>query len=138
MREWNQSWWEVTDKYDEIRDSVRRVIYRNIETGEETSLLPYGALYVSKHGTKGYDGKSVVCIIPTSKYTDKICHWYIDSRASNCTMPNDTEHRCWVRHGTFCEEVHVDKGGNTCQAGAGSISVEGFHGFLHHGKLVEC
>ncbi len=67
-------------------------------------------------------------------------HWNIDSRASNCTMPNDNNHRCWVRHGdpTKGENVHVDKNGKTCAAGAGSILMGGWHGFLHNGELYDC
>lgn len=61
--------------------------------------------------------------------------WNIDSRASNCTMPFDYEHRCWVRRGEP-PNVHVDKDGNTCQAGAGSIGMTNYHGFLHDGALT--
>lgn len=49
-------------------------------------------------------------------------HWYIDNRASNCTKKDDDVHRCWVRHGRPEDgTLHVDKSGNTCAAGAGSI-----------------
>lgn len=66
-------------------------------------------------------------------------HWNIDSRASNCTMPEDTTHRCWVRHGDPEQGIiHVDKNGHTCQAGAGSIAVPGYHGFLHNSELTPC
>lgn len=61
--------------------------------------------------------------------------WDVDSRASNCTMKNDRLHRCWVRHGEP-PLIHVDKNGHTCNAGAGSIGVPGYHGFLHHGRLT--
>jgi hypothetical protein len=66
-------------------------------------------------------------------------HWDLNSRASNCTMRQDRTHRCWIvsgdpRDGT----VHVDKNGVTCAAGAGSIAVEGYHGFLHHGHFTSC
>lgn len=61
--------------------------------------------------------------------------WNIDSRASNCTMKDDRTHRCWVRHGDpETGQVHVDKNGYTCSAGAGSIQTHrGYHGFLHNG-----
>jgi hypothetical protein len=62
--------------------------------------------------------------------------WIIDSRASNCTMPEEQTHRCWVRHGEP-PNVHVDKNGHTCGAGAGSIMVGSYHGFLHHGELTD-
>lgn len=63
--------------------------------------------------------------------------WDIDSRASNCTMPTDKAHRCWVRHGEP-PNVHVDKNGHTCQAGAGSILSGDYHGFLHNGEFTPC
>jgi hypothetical protein len=61
--------------------------------------------------------------------------WNIDGRASNCTMPNDKTHRCWVRHGEP-PNIHVDKNGHTCGAGAGSIIAGNYHGFLHNGQLT--
>lgn len=61
--------------------------------------------------------------------------WCIDSRASNCTMPYDYNHRCWVRHGEP-PLVTVDKNGPTCAAGAGSIAVGSYHGFLQNGCLT--
>jgi hypothetical protein len=76
----------------------------------------------------GADGLNIVCVTPGG-------HWHIDMRASNCTMKNDTVHRCWVRHGTVGEKLHVDKNGLTCAAGAGSIQIGSFHGFLHNGEI---
>lgn len=61
--------------------------------------------------------------------------WDIDSRASNCTLKSDLLHRCWVRHGAP-PNITVDKNGLTCQAGAGSILCDGWHGFLRNGELV--
>lgn len=61
--------------------------------------------------------------------------WNIDSRASNCTMPYDYDHRCWVRHGQP-PMITVDKQGVTCTAGGGSIQCGDFHGFLRDGELV--
>jgi hypothetical protein len=61
--------------------------------------------------------------------------WDIDNRASNCTLPDDKLHRCWVRHGK-APDVHVDKNGVTCNAGAGSIMIGNYHGFLHNGVLT--
>lgn len=77
--------------------------------------------------------------------------WHVDAQASNCTRdqrvavsgkPGWTQfvrsHYCWVRHGDpKTGEVHVDKGGNTCAAGAGSILFPTFHGFLHNGYLKD-
>jgi hypothetical protein len=61
--------------------------------------------------------------------------WDIDSRASNCTMPYDYAHRCWIRHGEP-PALTVDKAGVTCQAGAGSIQCGDYHGFLQNGVLT--
>lgn len=59
--------------------------------------------------------------------------------ASNCTMPDDKNHKCWVRHGRPEDgTLHVDKNGHTCAAGAGSIVAGNYHGFLHNGHLTPC
>jgi hypothetical protein len=50
-------------------------------------------------------------------------------------MRDDTVHRCWVRHGTVGDKLTVDKAGNTCAAGAGSIQMAAWHGFLQQGVL---
>lgn len=78
--------------------------------------------------------------------------WCVDSQASNCTRDQHTPvpgeaktfrfertHYCWVRHGDpRAGQVHVDKSGNTCAAGAGSIDMNGrWHGFLHNSVLSE-
>jgi hypothetical protein len=82
-------------------------------------------------GWENCDGKHLHVVLPNGR------NWDIDSRASNCTMPQDKTHRCWVRHGEP-SNVHVDKNGHTCQAGAGSILSGDYHGFLHNGELVSC
>lgn len=61
--------------------------------------------------------------------------WDIDSRASNCTLPDDTTHRCWVRTGEP-PKVTAGKAGSTCSAGAGSIRAGDYHGFLQDGVLT--
>lgn len=61
--------------------------------------------------------------------------WNIDSRASNCTKPYDYAHQCWIRHGTP-PLITVDKNGPTCAAGAGSIQVGKYHGFLQGGRFT--
>lgn len=73
---------------------------------------------------KGPDGKCLVVICPNGH------QWMIDGRASNCTMPTDTTHRCWTRVGTP-PLIQVGKQwGMTCAAGAGSIQAGNYHGFL--------
>lgn len=72
------------------------------------------------------DGVHVYSITPNG------VTWDIDGRASNCTMEKERTHRCWVRTGSPEDgNLHVDKNGHTCAAGAGSIAVTGWHGFLH-------
>lgn len=66
---------------------------------------------------KGTDGKSLVVLTPEGP-------WYIDERSFTCTRKDDDEHRCWVRHGSAEEgNLQVDKHGNTCESGAGSIRI---------------
>jgi hypothetical protein len=117
-----------------------RMIRRN-DTGELFEgyrNLPIGAVWNADWMTDrpewcGPDGRSLVCRLPDGG------DWMIDSRASNCTMPDDNVHKCWVRHGRPEDgDLHVDKQGFTCEAGAGSIATKGWHGFLHHGHLKVC
>jgi hypothetical protein len=84
----------------------------------------------------GPDGHCLVVVCPDGGL------WTIDGHASNCTEPNDRgpfkyHHRCWCRHGTP-PNVTVDKIGNTCKAGGGSIiSPNGkYHGFLKNGEFT--
>ena len=123
-----------SDPYQLFHDRIYRAA-----DGREWPLreLPTGAVYnaswYADMGWVGPDGRSLVVILPTPDRHP----WCIDSRASNCTMKNDSVHRCWVRHGRPEDgTLHVDKNGHTCAAGAGSIGVPGYHGFLHHGALV--
>ena len=81
------------------------------------------------NGWTNCDGKHLHVVLPNGH------HWDVDGRASNCTLPNDTTHRCWVRHGEP-PNVTVDKAGQTCQAGAGTILSGDYHGFLRNGELT--
>ncbi len=76
----------------------------------------------------GPDGHCLVVKTPGGE-------WMVDSVAKNCTKPGDLDHKCWVRHGTV-PNITVDKVGNTCAAGAGSIIAGHYHGFLRNGMLV--
>lgn len=80
------------------------------------------------------DGRHLCCLVPDGH---RYHIWNIDGRARNCTMKDDRLHRCWVRHGdpSIPGQLHVDKAGLTCAAGAGSILTSTWHGFLHHGEL---
>jgi hypothetical protein len=83
------------------------------------------------HRPNPQDGRILCCVLPDGH------SWTIDSRANNCTEPDDDEHWCWVRHGRPEDgTLHVGKDGRTCSAGAGSIQTGRWHGFLRHGRLV--
>lgn len=82
-------------------------------------------------GWSNCDGRHLIAVLPNGQ------HWDIDSRASNCTLLEDQEHRCWVRTGDP-PALTAGKGGRTCSAGAGSISVPGWHGFLVAGEFRRC
>lgn len=130
------------------RQVFRRTLYAPALAGGTPRELQVGDLYFAtwgecdKHGGKcvlhrwtNCDGRHLHCILPDG---DLHHGWNIDGRASNCTLPDDTTHRCWRRHGDpeKGERVHVDKNGETCNAGAGSIQSRDFHGFLHNGEIT--
>lgn len=126
----------VFDDDDEWQVFTQRVYVRT-DTGDELTLrdAPPGAMWDAHWmSVKGPDGLCVVVRLPNGR------DWMIDSRASNCTLPDDAEHRCWVRHGQP-PRLTVDKDGLTCAAGGGSIaSGQGathYHGYLRDGRLVE-
>lgn len=105
--------------------------------GELPSPLPPGGVWegLDLEGKPleptGPDGRQLWVVLPNGHV------WCIDGRASNCTMPDDDEHRCWVRHGSPEDgTLTVDKAGHTCKAGAGSILAGNYHGFLEDGALV--
>lgn len=128
----------------ELIDDGPRV--RRADTGEifeSLTACPPGAMWdapwMHDHGKLkgGYllggpntDGRWLVVRLPNGR------DWCIDSRASNCTKPDDDRHRCWIRHGTP-PVLTVDKNGETCAAGAGSIQAGDYHGFLRNGQLVK-
>jgi hypothetical protein len=110
------------DTYQIFKDNI----YVNIETGEEKPLREWekipGAIWNADWYTdfwKGPDGKCLIVVLPNQKT------WVIDSVASNCTLPDDKIHKCWVRHGEV-PNITVDKNGLTCSAGGGSILVDNY------------
>lgn len=111
-------------------------LYRRADTDEVGGLhdFPPGAVVRAPWRTDARsqdDGAPVVVKLPDGWL------WSPDARANNCTRPEDDTHHCWVRHGEP-PELTVDKLGDTCQAGAGSIATPGWHGFLHAGHLEDC
>lgn len=113
-------------------------IYRRADSGELTTLndAPIGAIVDFTHlfaHRVGPDGRHLVCKVPDAHGGHV---WHMDGRAGNCGRPDDDVHRCWVRHGVP-PNLTVDKDGDTCVAGAGSIQTGGWHGFLRDGHLVE-
>ena len=102
-------------------DNMEFCMYRN---------APAGAMwYADWMPWRGEDGHCLIVVLPDG------FHWDVDGRASNCGNPQDKEHKCWVRHG-IPPTVTVDKNGNTCNAGGGSIGTPNWHGFLRNGYLV--
>lgn len=120
-------------------------LFRRMDTGELITLpdAPPGAMWHADwmlegvdpekcgNSLRGLDGHSLVVRLPNRH------DWLVDSRCSNCTMKEDNIHKCWPRHGEV-PNITVDKNGNTCAAGAGSVMVDGWHGFLRNGWLEEC
>jgi hypothetical protein len=114
------------------------VLFDRTDGGPRTTLraAPPGAMYwmdwfANQPGFCGPDGRALAVVLPGNRV------WHVDGRASNCTKPKDTKHNCWVRSGEI-PDVTVGKDGETCEAGAGSIQVPGWHGFLRQGVLVPC
>jgi hypothetical protein len=109
-------------------------LYRRGDTGELITLrhAPDGAMWDATWMPeiwRGPDGRALMVKCPGGH------EWHIDGRASNCTMPGDNVHKCWVRHGEP-PVITVDKNGPTCAAGAGSIVAGDYHGFLQNGQFT--
>ncbi len=126
---------------DEHQVFVERV-YERTDTGERMMLpdAPPGAMYNAWWNPdcwKGKDGLALVVRCPDGH------DWNIDATCSNCTLPDDKAHRCWLRHGqvpniTVDKTGPADNGDTTCSAGGGSILTPKWHGFLRGGELVVC
>jgi hypothetical protein len=111
-------------------------LYRRTDTGEVLSLrdAPPGAMWYASWmedtpALCGPDGHALMVRLPDGH------DWHVDAESSNCTRKGDLSHKCWVRHGTV-PNITVDKNGETCRAGAGSILTPNWHGFLRNGLLV--
>lgn len=143
-----------------------KCLYRRVDTGEVMSIkeAPAGALWRATYqedcaSLVGADGQCWMCKLPGGH------EWMIDSRANNCDSPckhcgrpfhvhaqenweqqkvncpnhyeDSRPHKCWVREGV-APNFTVGKNGITCGAGAGSILVPEWHGFLRNGRLEQC
>jgi hypothetical protein len=112
-------------------------IFRRIDNGQEMTLrdAPVGAMWDAfwfhDHAPWcGSDGKALMCKLPGNH------DWHIDGPSTNCPWKDShPTHKCWVRHGVP-PMLTVDKSGDTCPVGAGSIAIPGWHGFLRNGELV--
>jgi hypothetical protein len=126
----------------DARQVFTRRIYRVVEVmpgaalavGAETTIdeAPPGAQWYADwmgEWAQGPDGRTLMVKLPDGHT------WTVDGEATNCTRKGDRSHRCWIRHGTP-PLVTVDKVGETCQAGGGSIQTDGYHGFLQGGILT--
>ncbi len=126
-------WDALKEKYPEMNGAGLHPVY-DTPSGE----LEPGCMYWAEEGTgdaihtaqtwDNFTGPALMVVCPNGR------HWNIDSRASNCTMPDDKLHRCWCRHGEP-PMITVDKNGLTCAAGGGSIIVGDYHGMLQNGEF---
>lgn len=102
---------------------------------------PAGAMRSIRWSRRGPDGIALQIRCPRGDGSPPGIgdDWNVDSRANNCTLPDDDVHYCWVREGdvhAYPPVVNVSKDGPTCAAGAGSILTPRWHGFLRNGRLV--
>lgn len=116
----------------------RRVFFRTLydrgDGGPPCTIAdaPPGAMWDAPwmpESMRGPDGRCLFVRLPNGR------DWAIDSEANNCTRKGDRTHQCWVRHGEP-PRLTVDKQGDTCDAGAGSIQSGDYHGYLRGGVLV--
>ena len=142
---------------DFINDDRKQVwaddLYTGAPSGELVTLrdAPPGSAYDAwwlPEWYRGPDGIALMVVLPNGH------PWHVDGQASNCTRPQQERrgrtvvtprsHYCWIRHGDprdpqgtrTGQKLHVDKRGDTCAAGAGSIVAGNYHGFLHNGALT--
>lgn len=128
------------------RQDWQELIYRRPDTGQEFVLhagapanelgipsAPPGASWNAWWMPSAWrrpDGVYLMVRLPNGH------DWSVDSEAGNCARKGDA-HQCWVRHGDPRQaRVTVDKNGDTCAAGAGSIQAADYHGFLRDGVLT--
>lgn len=123
-----------TGEHRQVRDER---LYSGCPDGQLYTLrdAPVGAMWDAWWMTDDYKGADGLCLVVKTPGGD----WMVDGRASNCTRPDDWTHRCWTRTGDpRTGMVTVGKTyGPTCAAGAGSIAIGRYHGFLVQGLLTD-
>ena len=122
------------------REERTEITWRRADTGQTLKGYPDefgpGAMWFAQYSVDEWgvtDAQHLMVALPLGGA------WDIDSRADNCTLKEDTSHRCWVRHGDP-PNITVDKNGWTCGAGGGSIIKRGtgYHAMLTNGELIPC
>lgn len=122
-------------------------VYRRADNGVATTLRDAepGAMWfadwmIHRPDQRWFVGPDGHCLMIRGFYGGDFCP---DQRASNCTLPGDDEHKCWVRVGDV-PNITIGKTGRTCGAGAGSFyfgkNPDGsfrWHGFCENGELVQ-
>jgi hypothetical protein len=113
-----------------VRHILHKRLYSTASGNPEIGDL-YWANWYHENGEKCWlwdncTGAHLMAVLPNGR------EWDIDSRASNCTLPQDKLHRCWIRTGEP-PMITAGKNGPTCSAGAGSILSGDYHGFLING-----
>lgn len=122
---------------EDVWQDWERHLFQRSDTGELVSLndAPPGAMWDADWMPQSWRDRSPDGIYLMVRLPNRH-DWAVDSEASNCTRKGE-RHACWVRHGDPREcHVTVDKNGDTCAAGAGSILAGDYHGFLTDGQLV--
>ena len=124
-------------------DGGREYHFIDVRTGAFVPKPLLGDVYVRPYHRwcpwTNCDGVHLIVLIPSDKEGAEDAHeWSPQNRASNCTLKNDTLHRCWVLHGDVDhpETLHVDKDSLTCTAGGGSIQFGDWHGYLSNGFVT--
>lgn len=134
--------WDALNEAGEKIGENSRPIFRRTDTGEEIyhlSELPPGAMWFADWFENLWNPQLQYSLMVKTPGGD----WHVDQQCSNCTMPSDRmqkEHHCWIIEGNLpdIESISVTKNGKTCGAGAGSILIGNYHGFLRNGYLEEC
>lgn len=111
----------------------REMILRDAPAG-----AMFDAIWMRGYGSVNGNGPAWTCVLPGGSTDGRSRVWHMGFEATNCTRKGE-DHDCWCVHGE-APVLTVDKqpepGRSTCQAGAGSIATQDWHGFLRDGFLV--